>query len=89
MNKLMKFLLVATVVANLAALVYFINNSRALRKQISDINNIRIQLPEEFKNAVADQTTASTKSMARDVLEQSSKGVAEELARVGRTPGQP
>ena len=88
MTKLMKVLLVATVIANLSALVYFIDDSRTLRKQIADINNIRIQLPEEFKNAVAEQTTVSTKSMAKDVLEQASRGVAEELARVGRSNDQ-
>lgn len=85
MTKLMKVVLVVTVIANLAALVYFIDDSRTLRKQIADINNIRIQLPEEFKHAVADQTTASTKSMAREVLMQSSRGIAEELARVGKS----
>ena len=88
MTKLMKVLLVATVIANLSALVYFIDDSRTLRKQIADINNIRVQLPEEFKNAVADQTSASTKAMVRDVLEQASRGVAEELARVGRSNDQ-
>ena len=58
MTKLMKVLLVATVIANLSALVYFIDDSRTLRKQIADINNIRVPLPEELKHALADQTSA-------------------------------
>ena len=84
-TKLMKIMFGAAVIANLAVLMYFINDFRTLRKQIADINNIRVQLPEEFKNAVADQTSASTKAMARDIRGQSSRGVAEELARMGKS----
>ena len=87
-TKLMKIMFGAAVIANLAVLMYFINDFRTLRKQIADINNIRVQLPEEFKNAVADQTSASTKAMARDILGQSSRGVAEELARMGKSNDQ-
>ena len=88
MNKLLKFLLVVTVVANLAALVYFINDSMALRRQIADISNIRIQLPEEFKRTVADQTVVSTRTMAKETLDLASKVVSEEAVRTSEKSGE-
>lgn len=73
---------ITAIIANFAALLYFIHDSRGLRKQIADINNIRIQLPEEFKKTVADQTIVSMKSMAKDVFEQSSMSIAENVQSV-------
>lgn len=84
MKKLFGFLVAIVLIINLSVLVYFINDTKKLHAQVSDINNIRVQLPAEFKDALLQQTVGTTKSMANTVLVQASKSISNELSHIGR-----
>lgn len=84
MKKLFGFLVPIVLIINLSALVYFINDTKKLHAQVSDINNIRVQLPAEFKDALLEQTVGTTRSMANTVLVQASKSISNELSHIGR-----
>lgn len=84
MKKLFGFLVPIVLIVNLSALVYFINDTKKLHAQVSDINNIRVQLPAEFKDALLEQTVGTTKSMANTVLVQASKSISNELSHIDK-----
>lgn len=84
MNKLIKCLVAVATVANLALLVFLVNDSMMFRKQIGEIQRIRIQLPEDFRKEVADQTIVATKEVASETLARAAGQISEETIRASK-----
>lgn len=85
MNKLIKCLVAVATIMNLAVLAFLINDSKMLRKQIGDIQRIRVQLPEDFQKEVADQTIVATKEVASETLSRAAGQISEETIRASKT----
>lgn len=84
MNKLIKCLVAVATVANLALLAFLVNDSMMFRKQIGEIQRIRIQLPEDFRKEVADQTIVATKEVASETLSRAAGQISEEKIRASK-----
>jgi len=84
MNKLIKCLVAVATVANLALLAFLVNDSMMFRKQIGEIQRIRIQLPEDFRKEVADQTIVATKEVASETLSRAAVQISEEKIRASK-----
>lgn len=87
--KLLKFLFVLVVLANIGILSYCILDSKETRRQMAgidqrmaEINKIRVELPDEFRKEVATGVIASSKEMAKKTFQDAGRTVSSEVRRV-------
>lgn len=84
MKKLLGFLALIVLIVNLFGIVYLIKDIQELHMQVSDVNNIRVQLPLEFKDALLEQTLATTKTMANIAIAHASTSVSNVLSNIAK-----
>ena len=75
MSKIGKIIIGIVLVANLAAVCYYVVDSYELRKEIRDVGRMKVDLPDDFKQAVATKALESTEQMAKNALDENMRRV--------------